>query len=521
MTTRNRSFRCGRSWFSCANCAVVLFFTLTITTTTLLADTDDFDDSPDPDVQSPQTPSASGLDWMSTTDGAVLQLHLATAASQMVNVDTAAISSSSADQQSSFDIGGDQLLPDVPWCPSQCDCFNYHETVDCSRRSLSELPPLPSTVRRLYLEGNQLDKLNATRLAAAANLSVLIVEDNRLTEFDADLLLVCRLLHIQELDLSGNQIRAFSIGTKSTSATRSCSSSTLSLKELNLSHNRLTTIPYNLSTIAPNLEILLLSHNEITSAAFDSSYALMTSLHYVDLGHNDIRSLFVDDLDPLRWSSPTSKSSSDERPSIESLNLADCGLVHIDATAFDGLDNLTSLTLSRCMANQSAIGRALASSSFRHRLLRLDLSETFIGNLTVDLVGEFYGLVGLFASYCDLRAIDPELFHRLPELETIDIDGGRLDKIDGIGELTRLRRLSARMNQLDELVLGHVDTLETVDLSYNRFRRLTTGWLGGTDVQLVNVSHNEIASIERDAITANSVIATLDLSYNQLGTFPE
>jgi len=66
--------------------------------------------------------------------------------------------------------------------------------------------------------------------------------------------------------------------------------------------------------------------------------------------------------------------------------------------------------------------------------------------------------------------------------------------------------------------------LETVDLSYNRLRSLSAGWLGGAgagDVQLLNLSHNELEFIERDAISHMSVISTLDLSHNHLAILPE
>jgi len=83
------------------------------------------------------------------------------------------------------------------------------------------------------------------------------------------------------------------------------------------------------------------------------------------------------------------------------------------------------------------------------------------------------------------------------------------------------------MNQLTELALDSVRMLETIDLSYNRLRRLPAGWLGSGggaaagDVQLLNLSHNELDVIEREAISRMSVISTLDLSHNRLIVFPE
>ena len=69
-------------------------------------------------------------------------------------------------------------------------------TVDCSRRELDRMPAaLPPTARRLYVEGNNIEDLGDGRLSAATNLSVLIVEDNRLTELHIDAM--CRLTRLQ------------------------------------------------------------------------------------------------------------------------------------------------------------------------------------------------------------------------------------------------------------------------------------------------------------------------------------
>jgi len=62
---------------------------------------------------------------------------------------------------------------------------------------------------------------------------------------------LCRLTRLQELDVSGNQIQTIvTVGR--------CGARLTALKELNLGHNRLTTLPTNLSAMAPNLEILLI-----------------------------------------------------------------------------------------------------------------------------------------------------------------------------------------------------------------------------------------------------------------------
>lgn len=38
--------------------------------------------------------------------------------------------------------------------------------------------------------------------------------------------------------------------------------------------------------------------------------------------------------------------------------------------------------------------------------------------------------MGLFAFDCDLASVDGNLFAHLPLLETLDVDGGRLNRLD-------------------------------------------------------------------------------------------
>ena len=179
-------------------------------------------------------------------------------------------------------------------CPADCDCFNSFETVDCSRRGLTSLPPLHNATRRLYLEDNRLISLNGS-LRDAAQLALLIVERNSLERIDVEESL-CGLSRIQELNLAANRIRSFHVTGTGTADTEPSRCRAPVLKELNLSLNLLTRVPQNLSDFAPNLEILNLSYNEIDSAALDDSYAAMTALRYLDLSRNRIHELAGDDL---------------------------------------------------------------------------------------------------------------------------------------------------------------------------------------------------------------------------------
>lgn len=373
-------------------------------------------------------------------------------------------------------------------CPADCDCFNSYETVDCSRRGLVTLPLLHNATRRLYLEDNRLVSLDGG-LRRAAQLTLLIVERNSLERIDVDESF-CGLTRIQELNLAANRIRSFYVasGTRSTeSNVTQCRAPVL--KELNLSLNLLKAVPRNLSEFAPNLEILNLSYNEIDSATLDESYSVMTSLRYLDLSRNRIHQLAGDDFDAVAGTGVP----------LEILSLVECGLVEVDDDALANLVNLTSLGLANNPLQQDTmtavlgrIGRQRSRNwsydglephavddeveveeyssgtcpTSASQLIRLDVSEIILTNLTVDAVGGFSRLVVLDASYCELKHVDPHLFDCLPELETLHLEGGRLERLENLHALRRLRRLHLQENRLTAAVdLNGIDGLESVDLT--------------------------------------------------------
>jgi len=406
-------------------------------------------------------------------------------------------------------------------CPAHCDCFNSYETVDCSRRGLATLPLLHNATRRLYLEDNQLVSLDAG-LRDAAQLTLLIVERNSLERIDVEKSF-CGLTRIQELNLAANRIRSFHVvsGARSTN-TEGTRCRAPMLKELNLSLNLLRAVPRNLSEFAPNLEILNLSYNEIGSATLDESYAAMTSLRYLDLSRNRIHYLDGADFSAVAVTGVP----------LEILSLVECGLVQIDEDALADLVNLTSLGLANNPLQQDTMTAALGRIGRQtpgnwsydgpeprtadveveeyssrtcptsdSQLIRLDISEVILANLTVDAVGGFPRLVVLDASYCELKHVDPHLFDCLSELETLHLEGGRLERLENLPALRRLRRLHLQENRLTTAVDLHgIDGLESVDLSRNRIETIPSQWLSGTrGLQVVNLSHNLITAIEPEA----------------------
>lgn len=407
-----------------------------------------------------------------------------------------------------FALGGPEINPQVATttrstrCPLQCDCFNFDETVDCSHRGLERLPEFGSNTKRLYLEDNRVTFLSESSFSAADDLLLIVLERNEMTYIST--LSFCNLRRLEELDLGGNRIQTFSV-----SSVVGCTAP--NLREINLSLNLVTALPRNLSHFAPNLEILNLSYNEIESISIDETYSLLSSLRHLDISRNKIHLIARDDFKHLR-ATP-----------LEILNLAESGISLIEEGSLEGFDNLSSLSLANNILSHRNVESTLWSLSSSNRssnsLSRLDLSELLLPNLTVSMLGRFKELVILDVSICDVEYIEPGLFDRLPNLETLHAEFGKLARLENLSTSKKLRRIYLQDNRLTMLNVSELLSLESLDLSYNHFQVIPRSWLiGMRNLQLLNLSHNHIRIVEANAFMQSSIILTLDLSFNSISS---
>jgi len=288
------------------------------------------------------------------------------------------------------------------WCPGVCDCYNNMETVDCSQRRLHIVPEgLPESARRVYLEDNNIGQIDPEEFKRSRRLSQLVLDRNRLTSVDTATF--CVMTSLQELSLSANMIGSFLISRRP-----GCVSA--ALRQLDLSLNLLTTVPVNLSTFAPRLEIVDLSCNEITAATLDGSFRRLTSLRQLDLSRNRIHVLFTADLQPLR-----------DVP-LDVLNLAETELAVIEDEALCPVsDSLKYLSLMGNPLDPDNLARALSryaprdvdagSGNFTDHntskqsasqsskaalsvvplpLTRLSIGEMTVGNISRDMLAQFH-----------------------------------------------------------------------------------------------------------------------------------
>nr|AAX77060.1 variable lymphocyte receptor [Lethenteron appendix] len=101
------------------------------------------------------------------------------------------------------------LVQSAVACPSQCSCSGT--TVDCNSRSLASVPAgIPTTTQRLWLNSNQITKLEPGVFDSLVNLQQLYVSENQLRALPTGLF--DRLANLQQLRLQNNQLSALPVG---------------------------------------------------------------------------------------------------------------------------------------------------------------------------------------------------------------------------------------------------------------------------------------------------------------------
>ena len=389
------------------------------------------------------------------------------------------------------------MLCQTEWCPPVCTCYRRLTTTDCSGRHVSIIPVVPNVTTHFYLENNRIEHLMMHAFYTTPQLIVLTLHGNQLTLLDSSTFE--GLSKLQELNLSRNLLALLRV-------TSTLNGTLPALQELDLSGNHLQAIPRNISMFAPNLEVLNLSHNGITSAWLDPSYRSLQSLEKLDLTGNPLHQIASHHFDSLRHGP------------LQVLRLADCALQFINDSALVGLDNLTSLSVSHNPINATILANAFHGFSNETPLAFLDLSSLTVPRVTVDLLEPFSKLQILDMSNCSIDSVDPEVFLFLPSLHTLELQDNRISDLQNLTILSRLKRLNLRNNQIIDIHISHLPSLEFLDLSFNQMTQIPPKWITQTDgLRIVNLSHNKLKHISPHAfqqVTLNH----LDLAFNRLTT---
>lgn len=332
------------------------------------------------------------------------------------------------------------------------------------------------SITQLILENCMIKDIPKRAFAGLGGLDYLDLSGNYLTELKDDSL--ADLINLETLDLSDNSIskigsEAFvDIDDLTTLYLRGNPLKTLEgievagLEELDASRCDIEILSAEVFDGFPELILLNLSMNSIKDVD-DEAFLALSSLRYLDLSHNSIRSpldryMFqnCNDLETLNLSNNREfrvlEKFEGHFKLLYSFDISNCGLSQIVDGALDNFKYLTYLNIS---GNNIGHIDANSFSALTH-LVNLDLSRNHLSSLN--------SLIFVHNTMLNRLSLANNLFKHVPAIlfqPTIDLDS--LDV--SYNRISGLWNLSESLVMKDKRILGHLSTL---NVAGNKIRKL-------------------------------------------------
>lgn len=161
-------------------------------------------------------------------------------------------------------------------CPQECDCPpNFSSAMYCDTRNLRYLPFVPSRMKYVYFQNNQITAIQEGAFDNATELEWLALHNNQITSEKMGKRVFAKLKSLERLYMNNNNL------------TKMPSPLPRSLRELHLSYNQISKVPSNALEGLENLTALYLSHNYIFEMG--ASLKGLKSLILADLSYNHLR----------------------------------------------------------------------------------------------------------------------------------------------------------------------------------------------------------------------------------------
>ncbi|XP_053608070.1 chaoptin-like [Plodia interpunctella] len=408
--------------------------------------------------------------------------------------------------------------------------LSYNRINNLTKHSFTNLPNL----RYLSLAGNIIDSMEVETFANLPKLEILELQGNNLSYLSLNSF--CNVSHPDvtfTLNVSRNHLRFID------------GESTISVNILDGSYNELYEVPNNFFiAVESSIRQIILSHNKITyvsSEAFGDaihleildlhkngintlrrkSFSELVSLQILDLSYNVISQLSVEqfyNLNKLRYLKLEHNSirllprDVFKNTIIEHLDLSynDISLFPVTALSQIGF-TLRFLDLSNNRIEY------LDSNIFRNTqfLLNLNLGNNLLTVLSDNTFSSVGGLRRLDLSSNSIKANFKELFHNLPNLRHLNLANVSLKSVPylPLTNLTSLNLTSNYINSFKETDVKRLVNLRHLDLSHNRLTSLVPKmWFHLNNLNVLDISYNPIVRITPNSFKWLSNLSHLNLN---------
>ncbi|XP_014242709.1 toll-like receptor 7 [Cimex lectularius] len=277
-----------------------------------------------------------------------------------------------------------------------------------------------------------------------------------------------------------------------------------SLRVLNLSSNKLESLPENLFASTRDLREIHLQNNSLYELARGLFHRL-EQLLVLDLSVNQLSSNQIDDgtfVGLIR---------------LIILNLSHNTLTRIDARTFKDLFFLQILDL-----RNNSIG-FIEDNAFLplYNLHTLNIAENRLHHITAHLFNGLFVLSKLTLNNNLIVNIDSQAFKNCSDLKELDLSSNAIQEVpEALSELSFLKTLDLGENQISSFRNGsfkNLNQLTGLRLIDNEIGNLTRGMFWDlTGLQVLNLAKNKIQQIERGTFERNTEIEAIRLDANFL-----
>ncbi|KAK1168822.1 lumican [Acipenser oxyrinchus oxyrinchus] len=177
-----------------------------------------------------------------------------------------------------YDEPASLLGPSGPNCPEECDCpVNFPSAMYCDNRKLKYIPIVPSGIKYLYLQRNQIDSIKNGVFDNATELSWLILDENQIVNSNIGKKTFSKLKKLERLYMNNNKL------------TEPVGPLPNTLQELKLANNEISKFPSSLLKGLQNLTVIQLQENNLQDDALAGVFQGLNSLTYLDLSTNKLK----------------------------------------------------------------------------------------------------------------------------------------------------------------------------------------------------------------------------------------
>ncbi|XP_036387853.1 fibromodulin a [Megalops cyprinoides] len=161
-------------------------------------------------------------------------------------------------------------------CPIECDCPpSFPIAMYCDNRNIQSVPYIPSRIKYLYLQHNQITSIPDGAFDNATGLVWIMLHQNRISSDKVGKRVFAKLSNLDRLYLDNNNL------------TRVPPNLPKSLRDLRLNNNKISKISANLFEGMTSLTILLLNDNAIQEVG--GALKGLDSLTLLDISNNKLK----------------------------------------------------------------------------------------------------------------------------------------------------------------------------------------------------------------------------------------